>query len=301
MASTANLQHLNCPICAGAMPAAATPWNFYCRHCDYWGSGLQPVTDALAKDAFLTAAERSDVLNPIGYLDELRITNFRSILRHIMAWKPTKDGLVLEVGCGPGLFLTEAAALGLNTIGIEPFETMARRGQSSNCNIRLGLFPNCLDDREQFDAIVFNDVFEHLPDAPEVLRTCLRHLVPGGLVVLNLPGSQGLFFRVARLAASLGYLAPWNRMWQRMFYSPHLHYWSPKSLDALCHSVGLEPVTKPIDMVSVSCRGLWKRIRAAPDTSLPTAVVNFVAALGCAAIAPLFPSDCFLQVFRKPL
>jgi SAM-dependent methyltransferase len=289
-----------CPICTEQLPPTVAAWSFYCSRCDYWGSVLEPVTELRAKDEFLAQAERDDVQNPIEYLDELRVGNFRRILRHLSEQKPTPSGPVLEVGCGPGLFLTEAAAKGLTAVGIEPFEAMARRGQDNGCNIRLGLFPTCLEDSEQFDAIVFNDVFEHLPNAPEVLRTCLRHLVPGGLVVLNLPNSHGLFFRVSRLAAALGYRAPWNRMWQTMFYSPHLHYWSPESLGSLCDSVGFEPATAPIPMTSVSLKGLWRRIRAAPNTSMSSAIFSLFGALCCAAAVPLFPSDCYAQVFRKP-
>lgn len=291
---------LLCPVCSESLPAVVAPWTFYCERCDYWGSNLEPVTGVLAKDEFLSKAEQGDVLNPIDYLDELRVTNFRRIAQLISQWKPSPSGVVLEVGCGPGLFLMEAASLGLKAVGIEPFEAMARRGRDNGCNIRLGLFPTCLEDNEQFDAIVFNDVFEHLPNAREVLRTCLSHLVPGGLLVLNLPNSHGLFFRVARHAARFGYVGPWNRMWQKMFFTPHLHYWSPISLGKMCASVGLEQVTEPLELASVSRKGLWKRIRVAPDTGLLHAMVSFAGALCCASVAPFLTSDCYLQLFRKP-
>lgn len=290
-----------CSVCSESLPARVTTWTFYCERCDYWGSNLKPVTGVLTKDEFLSQAEQEDVLNPIDYLDELRATNFRHIVQLISQWKPTPSGTVLEVGCGPGLFLMEAASLGLKTVGIEPFEAMARRGRENNCDVRLGLFPTCLEEHEQFDAIVFNDVFEHLPNAREVLRTCLSHLVPGGLVVLNLPNSRGLFFRVARLAARFGYVGPWNRMWQKMFFTPHLHYWSPISLGKMCDAVDLEQVTEPIDLASVSRKGLWKRIRVAPDMSLVGATISFAGALCCALAVPFFTSDCYVQVFRKPL
>jgi SAM-dependent methyltransferase len=300
MTHKTNQQTLPCPICAATLPAKVTSWTFYCDRCDYWGSTLQPVTALSAKDDFLAQAEQDNVINPIQYLDDLRVANFRRVLRYICEQKPTPSGTVLEVGCGPGLFLTEAKAAGVNAIGIEPSEAMARRGRMQGCKIRHGLFPDCLEEHEQFDAIVFNDVFEHLSNAPEVLRTCVRHLIPGGLVVLNIPNSHGVFFRVARLAATLGYEEPWNRMWQKMFYTPHLHYVSPKSLGTLCTTVGLEKATNPISLLSVTRRGLWKRIRAAPNTTLPGALLSYAGALCCTVFVPFFDSDCYLQLFRKP-
>ena len=298
--TSSRLPGFHCPICDAELPSAVSPWAFYCEACDYWGSVLEPVTGVLAKDDFLTHAERQNVLNPIHYLDDLRIANFRRIVRLISDHKPTASGAVLEVGCGPGLFLTEAAVAGINAVGIEPFEAMARRGRANGCTVRIGLFPDCVDLHEQFDAIVFNDVFEHLPNASDVLGTCLQHLVPGGLVVLNLPNAHGLFFRIARLVAALGHQGPWDRMWQKMFWSPHLHYWSPRSLESLCARVGLERATEPIAMASVSCRGLWKRIRAAPNSSLAGSLVSYAGSLCCTAISPFFTSDCYVQLFRKP-
>lgn len=288
-----------CPICDADLPAAVSSWTYYCEQCDYWGSELGPVTSVLARDELRENTESDELRNPISYLDDLRTANFRRILRHIGNFKPPTSVKLLEVGCGPGLFLEAASALGMNALGIEPCEAMARQGQRNGCNIRIGLFPDCLEGHERFNVIVFNDVFEHLAKPADVLRTCISHLDHDGFVVLNLPNSHGLFFRMARILAMLGYRAPWNRMWQKMFYTPHLHYWSPQSLRAMCATVGLEPLTDAMELQSVSRNGLWRRITAAPGTTILGAVISFIGANCCAALVPYFPSDCYAEVFRK--
>jgi SAM-dependent methyltransferase len=288
---------VSCPICLSLLPRTQYDWAFYCERCDYWGSLLRPVTQLLEQDSFLLNTKNED--NPIGFLDDIRKKNFRTVIHHIRNHILPGRRALLEVGCGPGLFLAEAAAEGLKAIGIEPYEAMARRGLKEGLDIRIGLFPDCLADCEAFDVVVFNDVFEHLPDASGVLRTCSRHLVPGGLLAINIPNSRGPFFRLAKLAADWGIPGPWERMWQKDFFSPHIHYVSPKSLGSLCRGSGFEPVGDEVRMATVAFRGLWRRIRAPGNVPLPRAIVLYAGSLLLGAVTPLFESDCFLGLYRK--
>ena len=66
-----------------------------------------------------------------------------------------------------------------------------------------------------FDAIIFNDVFEHLPDPIDAIVAVERLLADDGILVLNLPSSDGLFFRVSTLLNRLGWRGPYERLWQR--------------------------------------------------------------------------------------
>jgi len=195
----------------------------------------------------------------------------------------------------------QANAAGFSSLGIEPFEKMARHGIKDGLNIRMGLFPNCLETSEHFDVVVFNDVFEHLPDAPSVLRTCCQYLKPGGLLAINIPNSHGLFFRVAEFAARIGVAGPWDRMWQKHFFSPHVHYVSPASLDKLCAAAGFERVSAPVRMATVTMKGMWQRIRAPGNVSLFMAAMLYAGAVVLSATVPAFQSDCFLGLYRKPL
>lgn len=292
-------QRLACPLCSRSLAPRREPWVFFCDRCDYWGSTLQPVTHRLEEDAFLANSRDED--NPIGFLDDIRTANFRTVLNHVRNHLEPGRRALLEVGCGPGLFLTAARSTGFSAVGIEPYEGMARRGLKEGLDIRMGLFPDCLGATETFDVVVFNDVFEHLPDAPAVLRTCFRHLAPGGLLAINIPNSHGLYFRVANAAAAWGVSGPWERMWQKHFFSPHLHYVSPGSLGRLCAAAGFEPVSAHLRMATVTWKGMWQRIRAPGNVSVAKAAVLYAGSLLLAAIVPAFESDCFVGLYRKPL
>ena len=287
---------LECPICSCGMPQKSAPWTFYCRRCDYWGSTLAPVTD-VKHDAFLDGASGKE--NPIAYLDDVRSRNFAVIMDAVSSRSRTRGGSLLEVGCGPGMFLAHAQAAGFRVTGIEPYEVMARRGINQGLDIRIGLFPSCMAEDERFDVVVFNDVLEHLPMIDSVLTTCFAHLNRDGLLVVNIPSSKGLFFRMAYAATLCGIWTPWERMWQKGFFTPHLHYVSTRSLDLMCNRAGFLRVGRPVRLCATTHSGLWDRIRASSGMPLPLAALLFCGASCLTAVCRLFPPDCVLYLYRK--
>lgn len=86
--------------------------------------------------------------------------------------------------------------------------------------VRPGYFPDALTPDESFDAIVFNDVIEHIPDIASALDACNARLSENGLLVLNLPNSRGFFYRLSKIFARLGWRNPFNRLWQKDLPSP---------------------------------------------------------------------------------
>ena len=77
---------------------------------------------------------------------------------------------------------------------------MERRARSAGHNVIAGLLPDAMPDGARFDAITFNDVFEHLPDVNGLAQILPDYLEPGGPVVVTLPIADGLIFRMVRLA-----------------------------------------------------------------------------------------------------
>src|SRR5690606_11668960 len=105
-------------------------------------------------------------------------------------------------------------------------------------------FPDALAPGERFDAIVFNDVIEHIPDIGRALAACRERLAPGGMLLLNLPSSSGVFYRASKLLRRLGVAGHFERMWQKGLPSPHLHYVDPTNLARLLDRAGFVPVRR---------------------------------------------------------
>ncbi|MCV2359833.1 class I SAM-dependent methyltransferase [Paucibacter sp. TC2R-5] len=110
---------------------------------------------------------------------------------------------LLEVGCGHGWFL-EAVSSRFDVMGLEPDALVANRCQAQGLSVVQGFFPEALPINAKFDVLIFNDVLEHIPGVGAALQACDTALNAGGILVINIPSSRGVFYRAAKLAAKIG-------------------------------------------------------------------------------------------------
>lgn len=241
-------------------------------------------------------ADRLAGENPIDYLDEVRIDASEIILDSLAT---VASGRLLDVGCASGLFLELAARRGFAVLGVEPNPVMAASAQSRGVPVATGLFPEALPAGKKFDVITFNDVIEHIGDLDTILAACHSCLEDGGRLSINVPNSRGMFFRLARILNRLGYPGPWNRLWQTMFYTPHLHYFNPDSLRRIVERNGFDALIGPIELPVIRIKGLWGRLAADKATSTLGCAIQY---LFVALAYPLYAAstkDSFFIVFRK--
>lgn len=272
----------SCPICRHSFKPGLESWHRICTHCGYEAADLAPAIND--QSAHRTIDEESREAG----LRSLRTANFRRLLAEMSRYA-SEGAELLEVGCAHGWFLDEARAR-FKVTGIEPDRAIYSVSARSRPYIRNGYSPDALDADEKFDIIVFNDVLEHIPDVTATLASCHRHLNHGGLLVINIPSSRGIFYRASKLLARAGIKKPFFRMWQESLPSPHLHYFSPSNLSKLLRASSFRPVGQGT-LPSVELAGLRSRIDYTPGSG---AVFGTIVYLGVAATLPLIrfsPSD----------
>ena len=117
--------------------------------------------------------------------------------------------------------------------------------------------------------------------------------------MLNLPAADGAMYRVGEMLARLGSTGVIDRLWQRGFPSPHLFYFTPRTLQAMAERAGFSTIALR-RLPSIELPGLWPRLRMDPRMS---GVVAGTAYLGLVALYPLLrwilPSDIMLQISRR--
>jgi SAM-dependent methyltransferase len=125
---------------------------------------------------------------PTGY-DAKPENYFGQVRAEMLAFVPAGCRRILDVGCSQGNFgLLLKRQLGAEVWGLEPVAAAAADAATKLDRVIHGLFaPNAGLPAASFDAIVFNDVIEHLPDRVAALRFARTLLAPGGVIVASIP------------------------------------------------------------------------------------------------------------------
>jgi len=279
---------MRCQVCSSEMVAGRLDQTFRCGKCGYQRS-LLPVQ--INEIDTIDETTRENALYP------LRLTQFRQVLEELDG-RLKLGATLLDVGCAHGWFLTYARSKGFICSGVEPDNAMCEFMAASGIDHIRGFFPSDLPDGAKYDAIFFNDVFEHLSDIHSAAAAIHDRLNDDGLLVICLPMSNGLFFQIAQGLAALGITAPLSRLWQRGLPSPHLSYFSRRNLPLFIEQHGFASELAN-DLPSITVSGLFDRISYDSRTSKPMIIALWLGVLSVSFAARWFPSDARYFVFRK--
>ena len=188
----------------------------------------------------------------------------RIVLSKITKFK--KQGKMLDVGCGPGFFLDEAKRQGWEVQGND-LSAWSKKYCHENFGIDVfqGLLTEARFPDRSFDAIVMNDVIEHLEDPKAVLNEIRRLLKSDGVIYISTPDINSFLSRF------LG-----GRWWGINKY--HLFYFSRKTLERLFADVGFKRL-RYFSYPRVFSLNYWaKRLETYP--ALIYRPVEFVSRIG---------------------
>lgn len=152
---------------------------------------------------------------------------------------------LLDVGSGPGFFLSHGRARGWSTVGVEPSEHAAAHARSLGEDVVEEPFTAALlPSLGAFDVVHMSEVLEHVRDPAEVLSLAHACLEPDGLVCIVVPNDFSPIQAAAReqLDKPAWWVAPPH----------HLNYFDFDSLTLLLERCGFDvcerTATFPIDL-----------------------------------------------------
>jgi SAM-dependent methyltransferase len=154
-------------------------------------------------------------------------------LRTLLRYKPP-PARVLEIGCAHGGFVALLRWTGYDAMGLElsPWVVEFAR-QSFDVPMLLGTLESQTLPERSLDAIVLNDVVEHLPAPLSTLGHCARLLKNDGILVVQMPNyPEGASIEElrARKDPFLGHMEGKARQ--------HLHLFSRRSARTLFERLG---------------------------------------------------------------
>lgn len=157
---------------------------------------------------------------------------------------------ILELGCGTGEFLAIATARGHRAVGIDfgaaPVAAARARGLTAFESSLEGLDEH-LPTGSRFDAIVFFQLIEHVPDPDAFFDAIAQRARPGARLFLACPGPR----RYTRIIAEqqVGRSDFWD-------YPPqHVLRWTLPALEAVATRHGWTPIIsieEPLDWIGAA-------------------------------------------------
>ncbi|WP_168732934.1 class I SAM-dependent methyltransferase [Aliigemmobacter aestuarii] len=140
---------------------------------------------------------------------------------------------VLDYGAGAGGTMVAATALGCRVVGVEPSATRPQDATGRGAVIYPDLAALEQAGEPPFDAVVLDQVLEHLPDPLPVLHRIAALTRPGGALFLAVPDCRGS-------TVPQGF-----DQFHRVQPLEHLNAFTPDTLDRIARAAGFRPVRPP--------------------------------------------------------
>ncbi len=218
----------SCPLCGSAGIRPWRPGHPAVLKCGGCGSGWVAAPPAPAdleagyQEAYYQAGSGARFLPVVeAAVLALKWLRYRAVAARVAA-----PGSFLDVGCGRGDLLQVFHRRGWRVLGTPVSRTAAAAARGRGLEVRLGDLPALGLPRQEFDAITFFHVLEHLPDPGAHLREAHACMKDDGLLVVEVPNFRTMGFQL------LGR--------RHLCYDPphHLFFFAPRGLDALLRSCG---------------------------------------------------------------
>jgi SAM-dependent methyltransferase len=224
-----------CPICASAKLHYAFGLQSYrvvrCADCGILTLNPQPSNNELgaiySDHYFLGDPHARGASSASG----MKAATARLYLDLIRRYRGRHGGRLLEIGCGQGDFLVEAAASGYEVLGVEYARPAARQARErlGPGHVVCGEAACVLPGSGRFDVCVMNDVIEHVRDPRRFLDTIHGLLAPGGMLFIATPSLDSWSARLM------------GARWME-FKPEHLFYFDSNTIQLLLQAAGFAEV-----------------------------------------------------------
>lgn len=153
---------------------------------------------------------------------------------------PIKGKIILDVGCGGGIFSEAMAKAGAQVTGLELAAQVidCARAHAQDSDLSIDYQNVLVEDYAQmhpgrFDVITCMEMLEHVPDPASILKACGQLLKPEGLLILSTLNRHPMAFLQAIIGAEyvLGLLPKGTHTYSQFI--------KPSELDPLLADAGL--------------------------------------------------------------
>ncbi|MDP2088031.1 MAG: class I SAM-dependent methyltransferase [Flavobacteriaceae bacterium] len=143
---------------------------------------------------------------------------------------PSSAKKTLEIGCAQGNFSAQLVKKGIETWGIEPNLVSAEIASKKLYKVLEGTLDEMINQLPDnyFDAIIMNDVLEHLLFPWEDMKQLKAKLVSEGVLISSIPN-----VRYAKNLFHLLFMKNWEYKESGILDSTHFRFFTKKSIISL--------------------------------------------------------------------
>jgi SAM-dependent methyltransferase len=177
--------------------------------------------------------------------------NAHSVLHRLVCECGSTSMSILEVGCSSGYVGATFVKKGHRVTGIEPDPAAAEAARAVLHEVHCEGITDFLGRAplHQYDAILFGDVLEHLPDPADTLRQCRALLAPDGVIAASVPCATHGSIRAMLLEGR------WDYGDYGLLDRTHLRFFSRSGVQELFASARMQlarmvALVQPIDTVA---------------------------------------------------
>jgi SAM-dependent methyltransferase len=147
-------------------------------------------------------------------------------------------GMILENGCGVGMYVEHLSPFGGTVIGLEYDFDRAHEAKVNSPHILNAAGENLPLPSSTFDLILSHEVIEHVQDDRAAIREMIRVLKPGGRLILFCPNrgypveTHGIYWRGNYYFGNKLFVNYLPRTWRDKL-APHVRVYSTRDLQKL--------------------------------------------------------------------
>lgn len=160
---------------------------------------------------------------------------YKNVRPEMLGFIPKSAKTILEIGCGSGNFSAQLVKDGVETWGVEPFEESAKEATEKLTKVLLGTLDEVLQDLPDnyFDAIVMNDVIEHLLEPWDDIINLKSKLKKEGVLVTSIPN-----VRYSKNIFKLIFNRDWKYTDDLILDRTHYRFFTKKSIKRMYKDCG---------------------------------------------------------------
>lgn len=223
-------EDVNCIICKSDNSDHLFEKNSFrivkCRGC-----GLVYVNPRLKFEALEEMYNNNEISSIDYYLQNRKNDEKTFDIRLKAIEKYKKPGKLLDVGAGIGVLLNQAKKRGWDPYGIDIKRDSINFAKNQySVNVDVATLESAGFENNFFDAIVMNDLIEHVPNPITTLKIANKLLKSDGLIFLSTPNIESLMAKI------------FGTRWLHLKPNEHIYYFSPTTMNLILEEAGFKMI-----------------------------------------------------------